>query len=83
MLRYAALAATATALVAPAVPVSRNVAVRAEVSSVECDYSVYIKNSRPAKRRRARPPRSLGTFQTVPTHLTKTPNDAERAESGL
>merc|ERR1719337_97883 len=35
MLRYAALAATATALVAPAVPVSRNVAVRAEVSSVE------------------------------------------------
>ena len=43
MLRYAALAATAGALVAPAVPMGQRApALRAEVSSVECVYRVDV-----------------------------------------
>ena len=45
MLRYAALAATAGALVAPAVPMGQRApALRAEVSSVERVYSVEESN---------------------------------------
>ena len=41
------------------------------------------KTSRPAKRGRARAPRSLEAVQTMPTHLPMGANNKERAESGL
>ena len=57
-------------------------ALRAEVSSVECVYSVDALSSRLAKRGRARPREALGPSERCRC-TPRAPNDAERAESGL